>query len=186
MKTILLLISILFTTLNCLGQGNFYETNNDSVRIESEIKLAYQSLKDSLEESSKGYEEDFLKALHYEFALDTLRIEKRLKLKREIYTSSKTLMYSNIYARQKYELLLNKYYQRLLKKFEESDRQILVHTQKNWLEFRDSEITLNNLLAQEPYVDNGLIQNLFRSARPLDLTRNRVIEIYHYLRRIEE
>lgn len=184
MKTLLLIILLSATGLTCLAQTPLQLTKEDSIRIETKVKIAVQKLKDSLKESDHGTE--YLTELRYEFAADTFKIEERKRLKLEIDYSTNGIVASTLDANQEYDRLLNKYYLRLLESLEEPDKNILQQSQRNWMEFRDSELELNSLLMKDTYSGGGTIQRVFAVSRVLELTKNRVIEIYHYLSRKAE
>jgi uncharacterized protein YecT (DUF1311 family) len=90
---------------------------------------------------------------------------------------------STLDANREYDKLLNKYYQLLLRSLNEEDKEILKKSQRNWIDFRDSELELNGVLMNDYYSGGGTIQRVFAAARVLELTRDRVIELYDYLNR---
>lgn len=184
MKTLLLIILLSATGLTCLAQTPVQLTKEDSIRIETEVKIAVQKLKDSLKESDRGME--YLTELLYEFAADTFKIEERQRLRLEIDYTTNGIVASTLEANREYDRLLNKYYLRLLDSLEEPDKKILLQSQRNWIKFRDSELELNGLLMNDYYSGSGTIQRVIAASRVLELTKSRVIEIYHYLSRKAE
>lgn len=137
-----------------------------------------QKLKDSLLTSEKVADN-----FHIEFAADTFRIEERQRLKLVIDYSTNGMVTSTLDANREYDKLLNKYYQLLLRSLNEEDKEILKKSQRNWIDFRDSELELNGVLMNDYYSGGGTIQRVFAAARVLELTRDRVIELYDYLNR---
>lgn len=176
---IYLIIVITFTFgLHCFGQTPRQLTKTDSTQIETEVEKKTQELKDSLVKSDQKADN-----LRIEFATDTFSIEERHRLKLGIDYSTNGMVISTIYANKEYDKLLNKYYQLLQKSLNEEDKEILKKSQRNWIEFRDSELELNGVLMNDYYSGGGSIQRVFAAGRNLDLTRDRVIELYHYLNR---
>jgi len=87
---------------------------------------------------------------------------------------------------RQYDQLLNTYYQKLLAKLKDSDKEILKQAQRNWTQFRDSELKLINLLSEDIYSGGGTMQTNRRSARSLYLTKKRLIELYQYLMEVND
>jgi uncharacterized protein YecT (DUF1311 family) len=159
-------------------------TKQDSIKIESEVKLAAQKVKGTFANRNKG--EEYLTDLRTEFALDTFKIEERRRLKLEIDYSTTGMVTSTLDANREYDQLLNKYLKRLLESLQASDREILRQSQRNWVKYRDSELELNRLLMDENYSGGGTIQRMLAAARALELTQDRVVDIFHYLSRKAE
>ena len=148
-----------------------------------------QSAVDSFQqawEAKVDYLTEYEKELSLEFALDTFRIEKLLWEKIDYDPSTGGMVRTLHEAEEQYDKLLNKYYQRLLKKLKEEDQEVLRETQRNWIQFRDSERKLNYLLAKMDYSGGGSIQSIFVADEYLSYTKKRVEEIYGYLLRFFE
>ena len=74
----------------------------------------------------------------------------------------------------------------MLAKLSGEDKAILRQTQKNWLQFRDSEHELNSLPTKDEYSGGGTIQRTIGSDCDLELTKSRVIGLVDYLLRFAE
>lgn len=181
MKTLLLIISLLTSVLTCLGQTPRQLTKTDSINIETKVKLAVQNLSDSIKKVDHGTE--YLTKLQNEFTVDIFKIEERQRLKLDIDYSTSGMVISTLDANREYDKLLNKYYKLLLNSLNEKDKEILQQSQSNWIQFRDSELELNGILMDDYYSGGGTIQRVIAASRVLELTRNRVIELYGYLNR---
>ena len=165
---------ILFIGLNCLGQTPRALTKKDVVQIETLIKLSTKDLSSKIESDN---------LLYKNFVIDTFKIEERQRLKLDIDYTTSGMINSTINANKEYDKLLNKYYQILLRSLKKEDQQILRQSQRNWLKFRDSELKLNSTLTDTYYSGGGTIQGVIEASRITELTRNRVIELYHYISR---
>lgn len=165
------------TTTTLFGQRPRPLTKSDSIQIELKLNKSIQQLK----HESQGSE--YLDELSTLFKLDTFRIEERQKLKLEIDYSTAGMVSSAFDAMDEYDVLLNKYYSLLLKKLNEEGKTALRESQRNWIQFRDSELELNQLLTDEYYSGGGTIQRVIYASRALETTKHRVIELYFYLNR---
>lgn len=177
MKTLLLILTTLTFSI-CYGQTPRQLTETDSIQIEKKIEIKTQQLKDSLKETERPTDN-----LRLEFTIDTFKIEERQRLKLDIDYSTNGMVISTLDANKEYDKLLNKYYQMLLNSLNEEDKEILKNSQRNWIVFRDSELELNGILMNDYYSGGGTIQRVFAASRVLEITRDRVIEFYHYLNR---
>ncbi len=181
MKTIILvLLSVLIQDFG-FGQRSRQITRQDSIMIHNQIESRLLEMKTKMEseQNRTGYPDD----LDIEFRLDTSRIEQKLRMKLKIdYSTSGMLRFSEE-STESYDLLLNKYYQKLLDKLNTKDREILREAQRDWIRFRDSEIKLNDLISWS-YTDGGTINSVLVLSKKNSITKNRVIEIYRYLTRM--
>jgi uncharacterized protein YecT (DUF1311 family) len=92
-----------------------------------------------------------------------------------------------VYAAEKeYDKLLNKYYQILLNKMKDIDREVLRETQRNWIQFRDSEKSLAATLTKDHYTGGGSMYKITLAFEILTITKRRVNEIYHHISRFHE
>ena len=155
-------------------------TEEDSVRIEMTIANEIEQLEDSLRSLDRFYiDKEFI-----EFTADTFAIEQRRKMKMDINWSTVGMNNATYDAEKEYDHLLNKYYQRLMGKLKQEDREILRKSQRNWIAFRDSEHEVNQMLSNWEYSGGGTIQTTISAGYYLEITRRRLIEIYRYLGRI--
>lgn len=181
-KPVFLLIMIL---ASALAQAQPTEVDKQKLAefnaaIDSDIK----KLRDILEQNN--YTTDLEKQRNVEFPLDTFRIERMLQLRLSTDYSTAGMVNAGSEAEKEYDKLLNKYYQILLNRLKEEDKEILRESQRNWIAFRDSEQKLNRLLTDESYSGGGTIQGVISMSRSLELTKKRVFEIREYLGRVYE
>ncbi|WP_435138254.1 lysozyme inhibitor LprI family protein [Formosa sp. A9] len=179
MKFPTLFLPFLLIGQMCFGQTPRQLTAKDSIKIETEIKLSVLKLNDTFTEKQN----EFASELYREFTIDTFKIEERQRLQLDIDYSTTGMVKHTLVAHEEYDKLLNKYYLKLLNSLNDTDKKTLKKSQRNWVEFRDSEQELNGALTANYYSGGGSIQSIFASSRILELTKNRVIELYHYLNR---
>ena len=132
---------------------------------------------------TKKYFNDFDKQLTINFKIDTFRIEKLLEKRFKIDFSITGMFRAIIDAELEYDTLLNKYFQLLINKLDVSDKDILIQSQRNWIQFRDSERKLNDEISKDDYSGGGSSQRVIIASRYIEITKKRVLELYGYLTR---
>ncbi|PKD43372.1 lysozyme inhibitor LprI family protein [Rhodohalobacter barkolensis] len=181
-----LFIFISLALITNLHSASFAQNNNprsitqdDSLKIENTISKELEQLGDSLRVLDKFYlDEQFI-----EFKSDTFAIERRREMRMEINWSTAGMNNASYAAEREYDQLLNKYYQKLLGKLDDEDKEILRQSQRNWIRFRDSERDVNYMLTDWQYSGGGTIQTTINANHHLEITKHRVIELYRYLSR---
>jgi uncharacterized protein YecT (DUF1311 family) len=149
-----------------------------------EIEAESQKLRQELLQKDNPYDCD--KQIVVNFQIDTFLIE-RFQVKRESIDGSTTGTTQSLYDLEAdYDKLLNKYYQILLKKLNNADKELLKQSQRNWIAYRDSERKFNNEIAKEEYSGGGTMQLTFIAYHYADITKKRVFELFHYLYGINE
>lgn len=116
-----------------------------------------------------------------EFRQDTMLIEQQVAnmLKKDYSTVGMANAISTL--ENGYDKLLNKYYQLLTNKLKEEDRTTLVEAQRSWLKFRDTEKMLIRTISSETYTGGGTMWIPVAASVAADLTKERVIDLYHYM-----
>ncbi len=184
MRKIALLLFISFNYVTGFCQSPRLLTCQDSVRIEKHTEEYVSILRDRLEKET--FLDESKKTMIIAFTLDTCRIERIASEQMKIDFSTAGMSKSINELNRQYDQLLNKYYQMLLVKLKDSDQEVLKQAQRNWMQFRDSELKLINLLSEEKYSGGGTIQTNRRSAESLNLTKKRLIELYQYLIEVKD
>lgn len=166
MRSSTFFLLILFSCVTGLSQSNPHK----DVLIQSKI--------DSVKRS-KVFASD---TLEYLFRIDTFRIE----IKEEVYLEDA----KNDYVMQdivnqagrSYDALLNKYYKKLYAKLKDSDRAVLVRTQKAWISFRDEELKLYDAINTASNGGGGSASTVAFASIYCNLTKQRTIDIFNYYR----
>lgn len=183
MKIKISIVFILLIRFTVCAQDHDSYSSKDSLNIENQIAQEATQLKNELNKSDK-FPGDYWKKLGIEFTVDTFKIEKRMRLRIDKDYSDPGMLNATYQAVHEYDKLLHMYFQKILEKLDTNDQETLLEAQQNWQRFRESEKRLNILLADDKYSGGGTIQRLFIASRNLELIKNRVLELYHYLNRI--
>lgn len=181
-KTFLLFVII------CIHSLAFGQEKDEQTKKLNEIKTKVDSESDIFKKEldKRQYLSDFEKKITIDFTIDTFKIERSYTERIALYYSTTDLCLAISDANGEYDKLLNKYYQLLLAKLKETDKLVLKQTQRNWIQFRDSEEKLNSLLTQDEYSGGGTIQRIVYASDQLEFTKRRVIDLFNYLLRFYE
>lgn len=180
-NTLLLLIALMLA--NITSAQIFSDKQIDSCK--AEVSVVADSLKLYLEQGGNFYS-DYEKELTVQFDVDTFKIEQLSILLMEINYSTSAMMEATLMLEKNYDLLLNKYYKTLYNKLNNDDKLKLKESQRNWIQFRDSERKMNMALSKDEYSGGGTIQPFFLASKLTSITRTRVIELYGYLHRFSQ
>ena len=182
MKLILLTVLLL---IHCFGftQESRELTTQDLEKIIRETNKQVEQFRIEWSYQASRHCVDYRLAI--EFKLDTFKIERIQERKLEIDFSTTGMLNSTYEVIDEYDKLLNKYYKTLLGKLTEKDTNVLRKAQKNWIQFRDSEIELIETIGKEKYSGGGTIQSLIGASRIYELTKERLLDLYNYLRSID-
>lgn len=159
-------------------------TDKEMKAMRQQIEKEAQKLR--LELENKEYDSDFAKQVDIQYQLDAFRIDQLLARRIDIDYSTSGMVTATYEAESEFDDLLNKYYKKLLAKLSGEDKAVLIRSQKNWLQFRDSERELNTLLTKDEYSGGGTIQRTIGSDCDLELTKARVKGLVDYLLRFAE
>lgn len=147
--------------------------------IKVNIEKDVPRIKKQLENSGEN-------AIRIEFSLDTFKVERLLSKMVELDYSDIGIGNANNEAAKNYDILLNKYYKKLLAVLKGDDKKSLITAQKYWLSFRDSETKLIETISKDEYSGGGTMQQLIESTDYFNLIKSRTIIIFeHYVRAIQ-
>jgi len=179
MKPILSILFFLCLHSIIIGQ------NPTEVTPELKKKISQDIDKEMIVEKAR-LEKDKVSGINLEFTIDTIRVEKFMEKYIAMDYSDFGMRQAGYETAKLYDLLLNKYYQKLITALKAEDKKILIQAQKAWLSFRDNEFKLVETLSKPEYSGGGTIQQLIESSEYLDLVKKRTIALFnHYLRTIE-
>jgi len=118
-----------------------------------------------------------------EFKIDTFRVEQFMSKWTDTDYSDFGMKQACYETANLYDVLLNKYYKKLLTLLKGDDKKILIQAQKAWLIFRDNENKLVQTISAEQYSGGGTMQQLREASIYLALIKKRTIDLFsHYLR----
>jgi len=149
-------------------------------------KKIIQDVEKEIANKKVRLEKDKVSGINLEFALDTFRAHRFMEKYIDLDYSNFGMQQAGYETPKLYDILLNKYYQRLLTILKGEDKKTLIQAQKAWLTFRDNEFKLVEILSKPEYSGGGTVQQLIESSEYLDLVKKRTIVLFnHYLRTIE-
>ncbi len=154
----------------------------------SKLKLEVQKETENFRQTLKKKEDltDFDLKVGIEFQCDTFKIERLIAKRIDLDYSTSGMVEATYDAESEYDKLLNKYYTLLLKKLSNSDKEVLIQSQRNWIKLRDSENKLQNILSKEEYSGGGTIQRVIIATEYLGMTKGRVQILFNYLEGFSE
>lgn len=178
------IIFFLMLSYSFFAQGPRQLTAKEINEINLKVDKEANNLRSQMEKDNSSF--SINKNLEIEFQIDTFKIEQKINKRLEVDYSTAGMLAVIYFAKNEYDQLLNKYYQLLLIKLDNSDKEILKEAQRNWIKYRDSEINLIETLSEEEYSGGGTLQSVTVSSEIMDLTKQRTIELYTYLVQIIE
>ncbi|MCH8489294.1 MAG: lysozyme inhibitor LprI family protein [Oceanicaulis sp.] len=156
-------------------------TDDDRQAIEKAIDTAVESLGASYRQGRFLNAKD---SLYLQYAADTIRVNTWHRMQMDIdYSTSGMVQYTEVATRE-YDTLLNSYYRLLMNKLPTEDQAILRQAQRSWITYRDAEFALNERVRS--YNDHGSMHVVMKSGSELHFVKDRVNELYHYLRMLTE
>lgn len=175
MKKGLLFIIVCISTFGIYAQGDMPRivSPEDIKRFNAEIEKQIPALK-------KRLTKDGFTDTQIEFAVDTFKIEQLLNRKLEVDYSTAGMNRAMDDRTEQYDKLMNKYYNRVMKYLSEKDKKVLIATQRNWVNFRDSEQKLIYTLTKDEYSGGGSIQSNIAVANYARLIEQRTLQIFEY------
>lgn len=184
MKHIELIFVFVLTTNLVFAQSPEGISDTVLIRYKQEIQKESQKLRQELLNKENLYDCD--KQITVDFQIDTFLIERLLNKRVSSDYSTAAMTQAAYDSEKEYDKLLNKYYQLLLKKLNDSDKELLKQSQRNWIRYRESERKLNSEISKDEYSGGGTIQQIFIADGYAQITKKRVIELFYYLSRISE
>ena len=181
MKYTLFALGLLIQTIT------FSQTLAEPVEVTSDLLITLkQNIERDIPRMKKQLEIAGENDIQIEFSLDTFKVERLLD-------KMVTLDYSDVgmgnainEAAKNYDILLNKYYNKLLTLLKGDDKKALITAQRYWLSFRDSETKLVETISKDEYSGGGTVQQLIESTGYFNLIKSRTITIFeHYVRAIQ-
>lgn len=121
--------------------------------------------------------------LYVEYKTDLYKVERYEALVAGNGSTTQSIVEGRNAAFVYYDILLNKYYNRLLAKLSDAEKEVLRQSQRNWLKYRDSELELNIVAASDEFSGGGSIQRIYHIERKVEIVKTRLDEIVGYLDR---
>lgn len=175
-KLTFIILSLLLISVNVTAQREF--TAQDSLGVVRKIDKQMIFLRNELD---KKFAEEQQKDLMVEFSVDTARIERFASEKINVDFSTVGMNDAITQLNDGYDRLMNKYYKKLMSGLDVADKEILKQAQRSWIQYRDNQIKLIRLLANDKYSGGGTIQTNICAGEIMSLTKDRVIQLFQYL-----
>ena len=115
-----------------------------------------------------------------DFQTDTFRINRINDASQEVDYSTPGISIAIYDMGKSYDLLLNKYYNKLLKQLKGNDKNVLIKAQRGWLVYQKLEQELIGTLSKEEYSGGGTMQSNIRAFQYVDLIIKRTVELFWY------
>jgi uncharacterized protein YecT (DUF1311 family) len=115
-----------------------------------------------------------------EFQTDTFRINRINDASQEVDYSTPGISGAIYEMAKSYDILLNKYYNKLLKQLKGNDKNVLIKAQRAWLAYQKLEQDLIGTLSKEEYSGGGTIQSNIRASQYAELIIKRTAELFWY------
>ncbi len=172
-NTLLLLLFICSTCVGFSQDDPIAVTPEMLVKIKADIEAEVPPLK-------KRLQAEEISDKQLEYSLDTFRIEQLSSRMMEIDYSTMGMKEATDELIKGYDVLLNKYYNLLMKELNADDKQILKTAQKAWLAYRDAEEELMWTMRNDEYSGGGTIQGIIGMSDYLNLIQSRTETLFYY------
>jgi len=172
-KTVFLLV-LLASSFIGFSQNDLVEVTPEVlVKIKAEVEAEIPALKERLQTEE-------LSDKQIEYSIDTFRIEQLAVRRMDLDYSTLGMKEAMSELTEGYDMLLNKYYNALMKSLNADDKQTLRTAQKAWLAYRDAEEELMWTMREDEYSGGGTIQGLIGMGDYLELIQNRTETLFYY------
>lgn len=177
MKKYLFVTVIILSIISTANAQNF---DKPTVQVTPETMA---KLKLDVEREVPAFKERIRKSKYNpvvsEFAVDTFRIEHLTAKWIKVDYTGGGMSEATYNEAKEYDVLLNKYYKKLLAILNSEERKKLIAAQKSWLSFRDNEANLIEAINEKVYA-GGTIQGLTNASEYLNLIQTRAKDLYSY------
>ncbi len=169
----LLLIAFCFCSYCSAQTDSLKEVTPELLKkLKSDVELESNALKASFDTNTYSISD-------IEFMTDTFNVQQLATKMMEIDYSTYGINNALSEMVKGYDVLLNKYYNKILAKLKGEDKNILIESQRKWIAYRDAELHLLGILSKEEYSGGGSIQTNLLGASYSDRILNRVIELFY-------
>ena len=176
MKYIFIITIAIFSTIitNAQSESPKEVTPEILKKIKVEVEKEVVKFRQSL-----AKDESITKTL-LDFQTDTFRINRINDASQEVDYSTPGISIAIYEMGKSYDLLLNKYYNKLLKQLKGSDKNVLIKAQRAWLAYQKLEQDLIGTLSKTEYSGGGTMQSNIRASQYTELIIKRTSELFWY------
>jgi uncharacterized protein YecT (DUF1311 family) len=177
MRKYLLIVVIILSVISTTYAQNFDKPAVEiTPAVLAKLKLDVEKEIPAFKESNKKWKRG---PIGSEFSVDTFRIERLTDKWIKIDYTDAGMSQATYNQAKEYDVLLNKYYKKLLSILNPEEKKKLIAAEKSWLSFRDNEVNLMEAVNDKAYV-GGTIEGLTNSGEYLKLIQTRTKDLYSY------
>ncbi|WP_207421362.1 lysozyme inhibitor LprI family protein [Desertivirga brevis] len=160
------------------------QTTNGPREVTPEME---KSIKVKIEQDVASFKkrQDGDRAVATEFAIDTMRIERYMDEYMKLDYSTAGMRFAMNEAASAYDVILNKYYKKLLLKLKPSDKTALIQAEKAWIVFKDKDLAFRAVLSKEEYTGGGTIQQVKATSFYYNMIKDRAVTLFQFYQSIE-
>ncbi len=137
----------------------------DSAKVDPAVLKEAAAFRSKIEKEKTG--KDIDRDLWITFRVDTFTIQKALEARLKEVSERYDASFAWSDAVSAYNRMIGQYYDSLMEKMIEVDKQYLQHSQQNWLEYKQAEQVLNEIIGRKEYNKSGLINETYEYRRML-------------------
>lgn len=156
-------------------------------KLKKEVEIEGQHFRDSLVTHTKHEITDdkiINRRIDHQVAMYKISLLEKKRLAQDYTTLA--MVEAVMYSESQYDSLLNVYYNMLMDRLSEPDKEVLRTAQRNWLKFRDAEKQLIFTVAKDEYSGGGTMQRNINASFITYLTQQRMLDLYDHLDRFFE
>ena len=154
----------------------------DSITDDPVILKEAAAFRSKIEKEKTG--KDIDRDLWIAFRVDTFTIQKKLEAQLKDASERYDASFAWSDAVSAYNKIIGEYYNTLMDKMIEIDKPYLQNSQQSWLEYKQAEQVLNEIIGRKQYNKSGLINETYEYQRMLEINKHRATELLNYLLRI--
>lgn len=124
---------------------------------------------------------DFSDSIRRQFLEDTFVVENLLQKQLDKEATTLGINKANLACASEYEKLVDQYFNVLLSKMKDEDKDLAISSQKDWKSLMEKERTLAGKLMQEEYSGGGSIHSIEYTDRLMMQQKNRLLTLIDYL-----
>ncbi len=170
---------IICVTIFCMP-GSIHA--QDSLSNDESVLKEAAAFRAEIEKEKTSHDLD--RRLWVDFRVDTFTIQKTLQAELNAATGRYDAGFAWSHAVNAYNKMAGTFYNQLMERMIEVDKQYLQNSQESWLAYKQAEQILNQIIGRKQYNKSGLINETYEYERMLEINKRRAIELFNYLLRV--
>jgi uncharacterized protein YecT (DUF1311 family) len=157
------------------------DSEMETLKTKWRVELRARGHELSQKTEREGGASDFSDSIRRQFLEDTF-VAENLRLKQlDKEATTLGINKANLACASEYEKLVGTYFNLLLSKMKEEDKDLLISAQKDWKSLMEKEGALAGKLMQEEYSGGGSIHSIEYTERLMNQQKNRLLTLINYL-----